>query len=214
MDRVTLQPGGGLAGDLGQRLHGPRLSRVARRGDQRDEVITTIFSHPSNAACARSPAIEIITLYPDADGYPDLDALKRRSRSGPPPCSSPTPRTSASSTRASRSSSAWSTRRAGSAVYDQANANGILGITRAREAGFDLCHFNLHKTFSTPHALRRARARAPAASRPSWRPFLPVPTVEFDGSRYYLDYDRPDSIGKIRPFYGTRRTSCGPTPGS
>ena len=59
--------------------------------------------------------------------------------------------------------------------YDQANANGILGITRARDAGFDLCHFNLHKTFSTPARLRRARARAPCGVTEALAPFLPAP---------------------------------------
>ena len=85
--------------------------------------------------------------------------------------------------------------------YDQANANGILGITRAREAGFDLCHFNLHKTFSTPHGCG-GPATGVSGVKEELARFLPVPTVEFDGSRYYLDYDRPDSIGKIGPFYG------------
>jgi glycine dehydrogenase subunit 2 len=76
-----------------------------------------------------------------------------------------------------------------------------LGITRAREAGFDLCHFNLHKTFSTPHGCGGPGAGAVGATAEMAR-FLPVPLVEFDGSRYALGYDRPDSIGKIRPFYG------------
>jgi glycine dehydrogenase subunit 2 len=85
--------------------------------------------------------------------------------------------------------------------YDQANANGILGITRAKEAGFDLCHFNLHKTFSTPHGCGGPGAGASGVTDKLAR-FLPVPTVEYDGEKYYLDHDRPDSIGKIGPFYG------------
>ncbi len=85
--------------------------------------------------------------------------------------------------------------------YDQANANGILGITRAREAGFDLCHFNLHKTFSTPHGCGGPGAGACGVTE-ALAPFLPKPTVEFDGQKYYLDFDRPQSVGKIRPWYG------------
>ena len=90
----------------------------------------------------------------------------------------------------------------GLCVYDQANANGLLGITRAREAGFDACHFNLHKTFSTPHAGGGPGAGACGVTA-ELAPFLPRPTVEFDGTRYYLDHDRPLSIGKVRPFYGS-----------
>jgi glycine dehydrogenase subunit 2 len=86
-------------------------------------------------------------------------------------------------------------------AYDQANANGILGITRAREAGFDLCHFNLHKTFSTPHGCGGPAAGACGVTE-ALAPFLPKPTVEFDGDKYTLDFDRPQSIGKIRPWYG------------
>ena len=89
----------------------------------------------------------------------------------------------------------------GLCAYDQANANGILGITRAREAGFDLCHFNLHKTFSTPHGCGGPAAGACGVTA-DLAPFLPAPTVEFDGKSYYLDFDRPQSIGKVRPWYG------------
>lgn len=85
--------------------------------------------------------------------------------------------------------------------YDQANANGILGVTRAREAGFDMCFFNLHKTFGTPHGCGGPASGALGVTEELER-FLPVPLVEFDGTRYRLNSDRPDSIGKVRSFYG------------
>ena len=78
----------------------------------------------------------------------------------------------------------------GLCCYDQANANGLLGITRAREAGFDLCHFNLHKTFSTPHGCGGPGAGVCGVTR-ELAAFLPVPLVVFDGETYRLDYDRP-----------------------
>ena len=89
--------------------------------------------------------------------------------------------------------------------YDQANANGILGITRAGDAGFDLCQFNLHKTFSSPHCSMGMPVGACGVTA-ELAPFLPVPTVEFDGSRYRLEYDRPQSVGKIRAFHGVPAT--------
>jgi glycine dehydrogenase subunit 2 len=122
-------------------------------------VITTIFSHPSNAACAKTAGYKVITLYPDADGYPDIGAL-RAAVSG---------RTAALLITNPEDTGIFNSRIAefvaivhqagGLAVYDQANANGILGITRARAAGFDLSHFNLHKTFSNPARLRRPGGR-------------------------------------------------------
>ena len=103
-----------------------------------------------------------------------------------------------------RSSSSCTTA-GGLCHYDQANANGILGITRARDAGFDLCQFNLHKTFSSPHCSMGMPVGASGVTAELAR-FLPSPTVEHDGERYYLDYDRPDSIGKVRAFHGVPAT--------
>jgi glycine dehydrogenase subunit 2 len=201
MDRFTLQPGAGSAA-IYANVSMIRAYHAARgEAEQRDEVITTIFSHPSNAACAKTAGYKIITLYPDEDGYPDLDALK----------AAVSERTAALMITNPEDTGIFNPlidqfvqvvhAAGGLCSYDQANANGILGITRAREAGFDLCHFNLHKTFSTPHGCGGPAAGASGATD-RLAPFLPTPTVEFDGERYYLDYDRPQSIGKMRPFYG------------
>jgi glycine dehydrogenase subunit 2 len=201
LERFSLQPGAGSAAIYTN----ASIIRAYHesRGDagQRDEIITTIFSHPSNAACARTAGFKVITLYPDEDGYPDLEALK----------AAVSERTAGLMITNPEDTGIYNPRIAefvqviheagGLCAYDQANANGILGITRAREAGFDLCHFNLHKTFSTPHGCGGPGAGVVGATRELAR-FLPVPLVEFDGQRYSLDHDRPDSIGKIAPFYG------------
>ena len=201
MDRFTLQPGAGSAAIY------TNVSMIrayhAARGDagRRDEVVTTIFSHPSNAACAKTAGYKIITLYPDDDGYPDLDALK----------AAVSERTAALLITNPEDTGIFNPKieefvqvvhdAGGLCAYDQANANGILGITRARDAGFDLCHFNLHKTFSTPHGCGGPAAGACGVTN-ELAPFLPAPTVEHDGQKYFLNYDRPHSIGKMRPFYG------------
>jgi glycine dehydrogenase subunit 2 len=201
MDRFSLQPGAGSAAiytnaAMIRAYHGSRGEAA-----QRDEIITTIFSHPSNAACARTAGFKVVTLYPDEDGYPDLEALK----------AAVSERTAGLMITNPEDTGIYNPGIAefvrvvhdagGLCAYDQANANGVLGITRAREAGFDLCHFNLHKTFSTPHGCGGPGAGVVGATGEMAR-FLPVPLVQFDGERYFLDYDRPDSIGKIGPFYG------------
>jgi glycine dehydrogenase subunit 2 len=89
--------------------------------------------------------------------------------------------------------------------YDQANANGMLGIARAKEAGFDMCHFNLHKTFSIPHGSMGGAVGA-LGCKAALAKFLPVPQLEFDGRKYYLNYDCPDSIGKVRSFIGNTQS--------
>ncbi len=201
MDRFSLQPAAGSAA-IYTNVSVIRAYHTARGEAQgRDEIITTLFSHPSNAACARTAGFKVITLYPDADGYPDFDALK----------AAVSERTAGLMITNPEDTGIYNPRIAefvdlvhqagGVCAYDQANANGILGITRAREAGFDLCHFNLHKTFSTPHGCGGPGAGAVGATEEMAR-FLPVPLVAWNGQRYHLDWDRPDSIGKIAPWYG------------
>jgi len=87
-------------------------------------------------------------------------------------------------------------------VYmDGANLNAILGITRPGDLGFDVCHFNLHKTFTTPHGGGGPGA-GPVGVRAHLEPFLPVPVVVRAGERYALDWKRPQSIGKLQAFWG------------
>ncbi len=201
MDRFSLQPAAGSAAIYTNASIIRAYHEARGQGSQRDEIITTIFSHPSNAACARTAGFKVITLYPDDQGYPDLEALR----------AAVSQRTAGLMITNPEDTGIFNPRIAefvqvvhdagGVCAYDQANANGILGITRAREAGFDLCHFNLHKTFSAPHGCGGPGAGVVGASAELER-FLPVPVVGYDGARYFLDYDRPDSIGKLGPFYG------------
>lgn len=201
MERFSLQPPAGSAAIYANVAMVRAYHERRGEGEKRNEVITTIFSHPSNAACAKVAGYKIITIYPDADGYPDLAALK----------AAVSERTAALFITNPEDTGIFNPHiqdfvkavhdAGGLCAYDQANANGILGITRARDAGFDLCHFNLHKTFSTPHGCGGPAAGASGVSE-ALAPFLPKPTVEFDGQKYYLDFDRPQSIGKIRPWYG------------
>lgn len=170
--------------------------------EKRDEIITTIFSHPSDAATPHTAGYKVITLYPEESGYPSIEAIK----------AAVSERTAGFLVTNPDDTGIFNPQIAkfveivhevgGICIYDQANANGLLGIARAREAGFDMCHFNLHKTFSTPHASGGPGAGAICVID-RLAPFLPVPTVAYDGQKYWWDYDKPDSIGKIAAFYGS-----------
>jgi len=201
LDRFSLQPGAGSAA-IYTNVSIIRAYHESRgEGEQRDEIITTIFSHPSNAACAKTAGFKVVTLYPDEDGYPDLGALR----------AAVSERTAGLLITNPEDTGIFNPRieeflrvvhdAGGLCSYDQANANGILAITRAGEARFDLCHFNLHKTFSSPHGCGGPAVGATGV-RQELAGFLPVPLVEYDGRSYHLNYDLPDSIGKIGPFYG------------
>ena len=201
LDAFSLQPGAGSAAIYANASIIRAYHASRGEADQRREIITTIFSHPSNAACAKTAGFEVVTLPPGENGYPDLPALE----------AAVSERTAGLMITNPEDTGLFNPRIrefvdavhgvGGLCAYDQANANGILGITRAREAGFDLCHFNLHKTFSTPHGCGGPAGGAIGVRRRLAR-FLPVPVVTFDGKRYHLDSDRPDSIGKIRPWFG------------
>ncbi|MGC4153064.1 MAG: aminomethyl-transferring glycine dehydrogenase subunit GcvPB [Propionicimonas sp.] len=201
MDAVSLHTQGGSAA-IWANIAMIRAYHASRGEEHRDQVITTIFSHPSNAACAKAAGYEVITIYPDAEGYPDIEAYQQAL----------SPRTAAIMVTNPEDTGIYNPRIAewvelahsvgALASYDQANANGILGITRARDAGFDVCHFNLHKTFSTPHACGGPGAGANAVAA-HLEPFLPGPVLVKNGDRFEFDADRPLSIGKVAPFYGT-----------
>lgn len=201
MDKFSLQPSGGTQAIYANASVVRAYHKGRGEGEQRDEVITTILSHPGNAGAAATAGYKVLTLMPDDNGYPDLEALK----------AVVSPRTAALFITNPEDTGIFNPRikdyvdvvheAGGLCVYDQANLNGLLGITRAREAGFDLCHFNLHKTFSSPHGCQGPGAGAQGVTK-ELAPFLPVPTVEFDGERYYLEYRHPQSIGKLRKYYG------------
>ena len=91
--------------------------------------------------------------------------------------------------------------------YDGANLNAVVGISRPGDMGFDIVHYNLHKTFSQPHG-GGGPGGGPVAVRESIEPFLPAPVVVRDGDAYRLDHDRPKSIGRVRGFAGRSACSC------
>ena len=201
MDRVSLQPSGGSQAIFANVETIRAYHEANGEGSQRDEIITTILSHPGNPGAAATLGYKVITLYPDKDGLPDLEALK----------AAVSERTAALMITNPEDTGIYNDRirqfvdtvheAGGLCVYDQANLNGVFGITRARDAGFDMCHYNLHKSFSSPHGCQGPAAGAQCVCEKLAR-FVAAPTVEFDGEKYYFEYDRPDSIGKLRKYYG------------
>ncbi len=201
MHRFTFQPGGGSHATYTNACVMRKYHQSRGELNQRDEMITTMFSHPCDAATPATAGFKVITLMPDANGYPDLDALK----------AVVSERTAGIMFTNPEDTGIYNPRVAeyvkvvhdagGLCFYDQANANGVMGYARAFDAGFDGCHFNLHKTFSSPHGCEGPAGGAYGV-REFLAPFLPVPLVNFDGTKYTMDYDRPQSIGKVRSFMG------------
>ena len=200
MDRFSLQPAGGSQGIFSNAL--VMKAYHASRGDtHRNEIITTIFSHPANGAAPATAGFKVISLYPGPNGYPDLGALKAAisERTAGIFITNPEDTGIFNPLIGEFVSAVHDV--GGLCVYDQANANGILGITRARDVGFDMCHFNLHKTFGVPHGCMGGAVGAEGVTD-ALAPFLPTPAVEFDGSRYSIRMSGPSSVGTLRAWLG------------
>jgi len=201
MGHVTFQPGGGSHAVYTNAC--VMRAYFAAKGElsQRNEMITTIFSHPCDAATPAVAGFKVITVMPDENGYPDLEAFKAAVSERTVGCMITNPEDTGiynpqidKYVEVLHDASAL-------AFTDQANANGILGFARARDAGFDACHFNLHKTFSSPHGCEGPATGAYLCTD-TLAPYLPVPLVKSDGEEYHLDYDRPQSIGRVRGYLG------------
>jgi len=201
MDRFTFQPRSGTQGILTIASIIRAYHESAGHGRDRDEIVTTIFSHPSDAAAAHVLGYKIITLHPDDDGLPSVAALRKVVGPRTAGLLITNPEDTGIFNPHIKRFTEFVHEAGGLCGYDQANANGLLGITRAREAGFDLCFFNLHKTFSVPHCCGGPAVGAVGVIQALER-FLPRPVVAFDGQQYSFDQDRPDSIGKIGGFHG------------
>ena len=201
LDRFTLQPSSGSNAILAMASIVQKYHEARGEGSKRDEIITTIFSHPSDAAAAATKGYKVVTIYYDKEGLPDIHSLKKAVSERTAALFITNPEDTGIFNPKIREFTKTVHAVGGLCGYDQANANGILGITRAREAGFDLSFFNLHKTFSAPHGCGGPASAALGVTKELIE-YLPVPLVEFDGKKYYLNYDLPKSIGKVRSFYG------------
>lgn len=168
MSKVSLQPSGGTQAIFAN-VETIRAYHEARgEGEKRNEIITTILSHPGNPGAAATLGYKVITLYPDENGIPDIEALKAAVSEHTAALMITNPEDTGIYNEKIRQFVDIVHEAGGLCVYDQANLNGLFGITRARDAGFDMCHYNLHKSFPR---LMGARDREPAHSvcQRSWQ---------------------------------------------
>jgi glycine dehydrogenase subunit 2 len=200
MARFTLQPAAGAHGELTGLMIMTAYHRA--RGDHaRKTIIVPDSSHGTNPASAASAGFAVKTIHSGPDGLLDLDAL--RAAVGPDIAGLMLTNPSTLGLfEVSVLEAAQIVHEAGGLLYyDGANATAILCKTSPAAMGFDIVHLNLHKTFSTPHGGGGPGA-GPVGVAAHLTAFLPGPLVECKDGVYYLDNDRPQSIGRMRSFFG------------
>lgn len=202
MDYFSFQPGGGSQATMTMASIVRMYHRMNGEEEMRDEVITTSYSHPSDAAAPALKGYKIITIMADENGHPDYEAFKAAVSERTAAFVIANPEDTGLYNPRIKEFTKIVTEAGGLNCYDQANANGLFGIARAKEAGFDMCYFNLHKSFGTPHGCGGPGA-GPIGVVKELRDYLPKPLVNFDGEKYFLDYDLKNSVGKVRMFNGT-----------
>lgn len=199
MKKFSLQPAAGAQGELtGLMLAKAHFKKI---GQNRPKVLVTDSSHGTNPASATVCGFEAVEVKSDSRGNVDLNDLKSKMSQEVAVLMLTNPNTLGLFDENILEVTSIVHEKGGLVYCDGANMNAIAGKTRPAEAGFDIIHLNLHKTFSTPHGGGGPGA-GPVGVVEKLVPFLPVPTVEKKGDKYFFDFDKPDSIGKVKGFYG------------
>jgi glycine dehydrogenase subunit 2 len=199
MDRVTLQPAAGAHGELTGILMIKKY--LEHRGDHRTTVLVPDSAHGTNPATAAMAGFNVKEVPSNARGGVDVQALKDLVSQDTAALMLTNPNTLGLFEEDIEEIASVVHAAGGLLYYDGANANAIMGKVRPGDMGFDVVHLNLHKTFSTPHGGGGPGA-GPVGVKTELIPFLPRPTIHWDNGQWRLSDDSPDTIGKVRSYYG------------
>ena len=199
MDAVSLQPAAGAQGEFA----GVLMIRAYHqsRGEKRTKVLIPDSAHGTNPASTAIAGYEVVEVKSLPNGEVDVESLAREVGPDVAAFMITVPNTLGMFEPRIMEITEICHARGVQVYMDGANLNAILGITRPGDLGFDVCHFNLHKTFTTPHGGGGPGA-GPVGIKAHLEPFLPVPVVVKDGESYARDWKRPHSIGKLQAFWG------------
>ncbi|MET3684293.1 glycine dehydrogenase subunit 2 [Alkalibacillus flavidus] len=200
MDYVTLQSAAGAQGEW-TGLMMIRAFHEANGDYNRTKVIVPDSAHGTNPASATVAGFEAVTVKSNDQGLVDLDDLRRVVDEQTAALMLTNPNTLGLFEKDIMEMADIVHGAGGRLYYDGANLNAIMGYTRPGDMGFDVVHLNLHKTFTGPHG-GGGPGSGPVGVTNELAPFLPKPLVAKQDEQYYFDYDRPQSIGRIKPYYG------------
>lgn len=199
MDAMTLQPAAGAHGEFcGMLIVKKYFEQLEQK---RKKVIVPDSAHGTNPATARMCGFEIVEIKSNEKGQVSIEALKEVLNEDVAAIMMTNPNTLGLFEENILEISDLVHQNGSLLYYDGANLNAIMGITNPAKMGFDIVHLNLHKTFSTPHG-GGGPGSGPVGVVEKLKDFLPVPIIDFDGKKYFRNYNMPNSIGKLKAFYG------------
>ncbi len=203
MDAVTLQPAAGAHGEL----TGLLLIRACleARGNPRKKILIPDSAHGTNPASSAIAGYEVVQIRTGKEGRLSASLVaEAMSASGGEEVAAlmlTNPNTLGLFEREIQEIASIVHAKGGLVYGDGANMNALMGKTRPGDLGVDVLQYNLHKTFTTPHG-GGGPGSGPVAVKKVLEPFLPIPRIIQREGRYLLDSERPQTIGRMKAFYG------------
>jgi len=201
MQKFSLQPAAGAHGEFVGAMIIRAYHKYNNDLEKRNEIIIPDSAHGTNPASANMAGFNVVVIPSEKSGRIDIKALESTTNEHTAGLMLTNPNTLGIFDKDIIRISEIIHSVGGLLYYDGANLNALLGEVRPGDMGFDIVHLNMHKTFATPHGGGGPGA-GPVGVVKGLENFLPVPTVEFNGKKYYLDHKKSQSIGKVKSFYG------------
>ncbi|MGD0623128.1 MAG: aminomethyl-transferring glycine dehydrogenase subunit GcvPB [Thermodesulfobacteriota bacterium] len=199
MDRATLQPSAGAQGELTGMLM--IRAYLTDRGNPRQKVLIPDTAHGTNPASSSLCGYQVIQVRSNERGVLFPQAIEEKMDEEVAALMVTNPNTLGLFEENICQVAEIVHQKGGQVYCDGANLNALMGLARVGDMGVDVLHFNLHKTFSTPHGGGGPGA-GPVGVKGHLADYLPVPTITRKGEHVQFDYDRPKTIGKVRSFFG------------
>ncbi|MDD3269298.1 MAG: aminomethyl-transferring glycine dehydrogenase subunit GcvPB [Syntrophomonadaceae bacterium] len=200
MDAFSLQPAAGAHGEMAGVMI-IKAYHMNRQDQPRTKMMVPDSAHGTNPATANVVGYDVIEVKSNERGLVDLDDLRAKMSDEIAGLMLTNPNTLGLFEEEIKEIAAIVHEGGGLLYYDGANLNGVIGVARPGDMGFDVIHVNLHKTFGTPHG-GGGPGSGPVGVKARLQEFLPTPVAVKNGDSYGLDYNRPLSIGKLKNFYG------------
>jgi glycine dehydrogenase subunit 2 len=199
MDAVTLQPAAGAHGEFTGLLM--IRAHLTRQGNPRKKILIPDTAHGTNPASSTLCNYDVVEIKSKEHGIITPEAVAAVMDEEVAALMLTNPNTLGLFEKHIVEISKIVHSKGGFVYCDGANLNALLGQARIGDMGVDVLHFNLHKTFTTPHGGGGPGA-GPVAVKKILEPYLPVPRIKNENEKYFFDYDRPSSVGRVRSFYG------------